>query len=95
MPKAENLRDADWIDKLDPPTMKAFNALKKSKKLQEVVRNEINTEATRAIRRIMKQNGHPLTAPEAVDLTNALMVMRWILDTYEPVPAPKMEKKQK
>ncbi len=86
MAKQKDPADQEWIDKLDAPALAAFKSLVKKKTLQKALKNEVNLATSRAIRRLMKQNGHPLTAPEGVDLTNATVVTRWVLDTWTSVP---------
>jgi hypothetical protein len=85
MSKEQNLYDEEWIDKLDLMTMKAFNCVRDDAELRGRIEKEVMIEATRVVRRAVKQKGHVLTPPEAADLTNAIMEVRWILDKWEPV----------
>jgi hypothetical protein len=76
-------QDDEWVDKLDGPAMKAFNALYANKEAQEQLKAEVNKAVAQVARRIVKAMGHNLTPPEAGLLANALVENRWILDSWK------------
>ena len=69
MSKKTTAREAQ----LDGETLKALKAIRRKKTVLRELDDQILAAAIRTVRRVAKEQGHPLTGPQATDLTLVLV----------------------